>query len=102
VNSSMISKIEKSKRYEREPDRIKFQALAVTFTGENDVHQVSLQDGAWHCNCGYFPHTGICSHVMALQGLLGAMLTPDARYGPPPAALPAMDDTAQSFAAGVG
>ncbi len=93
MNSSMISKIEKSKRYEREPERIKFQALAVTFNGENDVHQVSLQDGAWHCNCGYF-HTGICSHVMALQKLLEPMLTPDARYGPAPAAQPATDDAA--------
>ena len=101
MNSSMISKIEKSKRYEREPDRIKFQTLTVTFNGENDVHQVSLKDGAWHCNCGFFPHSGICSHVMALQGLLAPMLTADARYGPAPAALPA-DDATQSVAAGVG
>ncbi|MDQ2806904.1 MAG: hypothetical protein M3Z04_08335 [Chloroflexota bacterium] len=101
MNSSMISKIEKSKRYEREPERIKFQALAVTFNGENDVHQVSLNDGTWHCNCGYFPHSGICSHVMALQGLLDPMLTAEARLGPAPASLPT-DDAAQSIAAGVG
>ncbi len=101
MNSSMISKIEKAKRYEQQPDRIKFQALTVTFNGENDVHQVSLADGAWQCNCGYFPHSGICSHVMAMQRLLAPMLSPDALYGPVPTPV-AADTTAHSVAAGLG
>ncbi|HUS15430.1 MAG TPA: hypothetical protein VM536_10485, partial [Chloroflexia bacterium] len=82
MNSSLISKIDKAKRYEREPERIKFASLAVTFDGENSAHEVSLSDNAWHCNCGYFPRNGTCSHVMAMQRILSPMLSPDARYGP--------------------
>jgi len=82
VNSSLISKIDKAKRYEQEPDRVKFHSLDVTFNGENDVHQVSLSENTWRCNCGFFPRNGTCSHVMAMQRILSPMLTPDARYGP--------------------
>lgn len=84
MNSSLISKIDKAKRYEQEPERIKFRNLEVTFDGENDVHQVSLTNNEWRCNCGFFPRNGTCSHVMAMQRLLSPMLAPDARYGPEP------------------
>jgi hypothetical protein len=84
VNSSLISKIDKAKRYEQEPERIKFRNLEVTFDGENDVHQVSLTNNEWRCNCGFFPRNGTCSHVMAMQRILSPMLAADARYGPEP------------------
>jgi hypothetical protein len=84
VNSSLISKIDKAKRYEQEPERIKFRNLEVTFDGENDVHQVSLTNNEWRCNCGFFPRNGTCSHVMAMQRILSPMLAADARFGPEP------------------
>ncbi len=40
MNSSLISKIEKAKRYAAEPDRVQFQALDVTFRGDNGTHKI--------------------------------------------------------------
>ncbi|MGI8586186.1 MAG: SWIM zinc finger family protein [Chloroflexia bacterium] len=82
MNSSLIGKIDKAKRYQQEPERIQFQSLSVTFNGENHEHEVSLKDNEWSCNCGFFPHNGTCSHVMAMQRILSPMLSADARYGP--------------------
>ena len=98
MNSSMISKIDKAKRYEQEPDRIKFQNLEVTFNGENDVHKVTLSGDDWHCNCGYFPRNGTCSHVMAMQRILSPMLSANARYGPEAPAIPEIQDAAPAAA----
>ena len=41
VNSSVIGKIEKAKRYAQERTRMRFTALSVDFHGENGDHQVS-------------------------------------------------------------
>jgi hypothetical protein len=85
VNSSLINKIDKAKRYEHEPERIKFSSLEVSFDGENDVHNLSFGPQGWQCNCGFFGKNGTCSHVMAMQRILAPMLTPEARYyGPDP------------------
>lgn len=95
MNSSLISKIDKAKRYEQEPERIKFRSLQVTFNGENSDHEVTLSERGWKCNCGFFPRNGTCSHVMAMQRILGPMLTPEARYGPEtPLTLPENDGAA--------
>ena len=40
--SSLISKIEKAKRYAEEPQRITFQEFEVRFRGDNSSHSVSL------------------------------------------------------------
>ena len=76
VNSSMIGKIEKAKRYATEPNRVKFESLKVAFQGENDVYQVALADGAWTCTCHSFTalQSGTCSHIMAVERILGPML----------------------------
>ena len=84
LNSSLIGKIEKAKRYQQEPERINFQTLTVTFNGENDTHVVALTGTQWRCDCDFFHHHDTCSHIMAMQRILAPMLTPDARYGPDP------------------
>lgn len=85
MNSSLINKIDKAKRYEHEPERIKFRSLNVTFNGENDIHDLSFSGQGWQCNCGFFTKNGTCSHVMAMQRILAPMLTAEARYyGPDP------------------
>ena len=84
LNSSLIGKIEKAKRYQQEPERINFQSLSVTVNGENATHKVSLEGTTWRCDCDFFNHHNTCSHVMAMQRILAPMLTPDARYGPDP------------------
>jgi len=82
----MIGKIEKAHRYAREPERIKFSGLAATFHGGHDDYSVRLDNGTWTCSCHTFESHVVgstCSHIMAMQQLLGAMLTEDAKFGAP-------------------
>jgi hypothetical protein len=74
MDSGMISKIQKSKRYADEPERITFQSFAVTFAGEHDHYHVTYEDGNWSCQCEFFRQRGVCSHTMALERVLGPML----------------------------
>ncbi len=70
MDSGMIGKIQKSKQYAKERDRIKINSLSVTFQGKNNAHQVSYQDGQWQCDCDFFQTRGRCSHTMALERIL--------------------------------
>ena len=74
MDSGMIGKIEKAKRYAEQPDRISFDHFKVTVTGDHDAHLVSFTDGEWSCDCGFFAKRGVCSHTMALERVLGVML----------------------------
>jgi hypothetical protein len=82
MNSSMIGKIEKAHRYAREPERVRFQSFEATFRGGHDDYTVRLDDGVWTCTCHTFEShvIGTCSHVMAMQQMLGGMLSDEARY----------------------
>ena len=82
MQSSLISKIQKANLYAREPDRVTFNELTTTFRGENDTHTVGFRDDRWRCDCDFFGSNAICSHVMAIQKLLGSMLPAEARYWP--------------------
>ncbi len=66
----MIGKIQKSKLYATEPERIKINSLSVTFQGQNNAHQVTFQDGKWQCDCDFFQTRDRCSHTMALERIL--------------------------------
>ena len=87
MQSSLIGKIEKAKRYAEEKDRITFSEFSVKFRGNNDSYDVSLRDGKWHCTCNFFSQWGLCSHTMALQRLLAEML-PEGAATFPSAGLP--------------
>jgi len=78
MQSSLIGKIEKAKRYAQEPERVTFKDFAVEFRGENNTYKVSYKEGKWQCTCLFFSQRGICSHTMALQRLLGTMLPQEA------------------------
>ena len=82
MQSSLISKIQKANLYAREPDRVTFSELSTTFRGDNETHTVAFLDNHWSCDCHFFGPNGICSHVMAIQKLLGSMLPSEARYWP--------------------
>lgn len=82
MHSSLISKIQKANLYAREPERVRFENLNVSFRGEHDSYHVVYRDGAWNCTCGFFPSWRTCSHVMALQKLVGTMLPREATYFP--------------------
>lgn len=74
MNSSVIGKIEKAKRYAQERHRMQFTSLNVHFHGENDDHEVSLSEGKWHCTCDFFAGYAACAHTMALERVLEGML----------------------------
>ena len=74
MDSGMIGKIEKAKRYAEERDRINVETLTVTFDGANNPHTVHFKSGVWQCDCSYFQTRGWCSHTRALEIILDSML----------------------------
>lgn len=78
MQSSLIGKIEKAKRYAQETERVTFSELSVKFRGENDNYTTGYKDEKWHCTCHFFSNWGTCSHTMALERILGNMLPKEA------------------------
>ncbi len=78
MQSSLIGKIEKAKRYAQEKERVTFAELSVKFRGENDDYIISYKDGQWHCSCHFFSNWKLCSHTMALERILSKMLPEEA------------------------
>lgn len=79
MQSSLIGKIEKAKRYAQETDRVTFEGFSVRFRGENSDYETSYKDEQWHCSCSFFASWGLCSHTMAMERILANMLPPEAR-----------------------
>ena len=79
MQSSLIGKIEKAKRYAQETERIAFSEFSVKFQGDNDNYITGYKDGKWHCSCHFFSNRGLCSHTMALERILSNMLPKEAR-----------------------
>jgi hypothetical protein len=75
MNSSIIGKIDKARRYAEEKDRVAITSLRSTFKGDHNQYDVSLDAGNWNCQCHFFSTRGVCSHIMALQKILEEMLT---------------------------
>lgn len=75
MDSAMIGKIQKAKEYAEQPELMQFTSFQINFHGENNTHHVSYDAGKWNCNCGFFQSRGFCSHTMALERVLGKMLT---------------------------
>jgi hypothetical protein len=76
MDSGMISKIQKAKRYAEEPARVRFEQFRVSFQGEHGVYDVSYDGGKWTCQCSFFQQRGVCSHTMTMERLLDPMLRP--------------------------
>ena len=81
MQSSLIGKIQKAKRYAEEPERIKFSQFRLSFRGAHKDHNVSYEDGALRCDCGFFSSWNTCSHTMALERMLDVMLPRVATVG---------------------
>ena len=82
MNSSVIGKIEKARRYAQERNRIKFSSFEVEFHGENDDHHVGFGAAGWRCTCDFFAGYGACAHTMALERVLEDMLPAAADSAP--------------------
>ncbi len=73
LETGMASKIYKARQYAEQPDRIHFESLRARIDGNNNPHDVEFRDGEWACDCDYFRNHSTCSHVMALDRVLGVM-----------------------------
>jgi hypothetical protein len=78
MRSSLIGKIEKARRYAKEPGRVTLSGLPADFHGENAEHKLSYSDGKWSCTCDFFGQWETCSHVMALQEMFKQELPKEA------------------------
>ena len=78
MQSSLISKIAKAKRYAQEKDRVTFTDVTANFRGKHDNYVLGYKEGKWHCSCHFFATRGTCSHCMALQEILAEMLPKEA------------------------
>ena len=74
MDSSIIGKIDKARRYAEEPERVSLTSFKATFNGNHDKYQVGYNAGVWDCQCHFFDTRGVCSHTMALQRILQGML----------------------------
>jgi hypothetical protein len=74
MNSGLIGKIDKAKKYAQERHRMHVSSLQVDFRGENDTHQVALEGDNWRCSCDFFAGWGACAHTMALERILDGMI----------------------------
>ena len=74
MDSGMIGKIEKAKRYAEEHDRFRFDSFDLTFHGENNNHKVKFDNGKFQCDCEFFITHQRCGHTMALEIILKDMI----------------------------
>lgn len=81
MDSGMISKIEKARRYAQEPHRVRFQKFEVSFEGNHHTYTVTYDRGQWQCGCDFFQARGVCSHTMTLEKVLDVMLPQAAAEG---------------------
>ena len=75
MNSSLIGKIEKARRYAEERQRIQFSEFTASVAGDNDTYLVQYRDGGWHCSCEHFAKNGSSSHTMALERIMSGMVS---------------------------
>ena len=75
MDSGMVSKIEKARRYSEEKDRVRFSRFEVVFRGDHSTYAVRFDEGAWECGCRFFSQRGVCSHTMAMERMLSGMLS---------------------------
>ena len=74
MDSGLIGKLEKAKRYAEDRKRFRFNKFDVTFHGDNNEHHVNFENGAFHCDCEFFITHKRCGHSMALEILLKDMI----------------------------
>jgi hypothetical protein len=74
MDSSIIGKIDKARRYAEEKDRVSITNFRASFQGNHNTYEVAFDAGSWRCQCHFFATRGTCSHTMALQRILDEML----------------------------
>ncbi len=83
AQSAIISQIEKAKKYASEPKRVRFHSFTASFSGDNHTHTVRYEEGKWECTCNFYKSHGWCSHIIAMERILGVMVAPAERAAEP-------------------
>lgn len=74
---SAASRILKARQYAMERDqRIRVHNLEVELYGDNANHIVTYEAGIWECDCEEFALRNVCSHVMAMEEIMGESVEP--------------------------
>ena len=74
MDSSIVSKIEKSRIYAEQKERVTITTLQASFDGNHNTYKITYDEAGWDCQCHYFDTRGVCSHTMALERILEGML----------------------------
>ena len=74
MDSGLIGKLDKAKRYAEDRHRFLFNQFDLTFHGANNEHHVTYNGGVFNCDCEFFLTHKRCSHSMALEILLKDMI----------------------------
>lgn len=74
MDSGMIGKIDKAKRYAQEKNRVSFNSFEATIHGDNNDHLVRYDHGTWNCTCSFFQSHGVCAHTMGIEMILDEMV----------------------------
>lgn len=75
MDSSIIGKVDKAKKYAEETERVSLTSFKAIFDGKHNIYEVGFDSGNWQCQCLFFATRGVCSHTMALQLMLEDVLT---------------------------
>ena len=78
-HQNVVSDVDKANRYYAERDRMQIRNFQARFHGDNGEHHVSYDGGRWSCDAPSFARLGISSHTIALERLLGELVTPQSR-----------------------
>ena len=74
MDSGLIGKLDKAKRYAEDRRRFLFNQFDLTFHGTNNEHRVTYGNGVFNCDCEFFLTHKRCSHTMALEIVLKDMI----------------------------
>ena len=74
MDSGMIGKIQKAKRYaEQERERFRIESLSISVDGTNNSHKVTFEDNQLKCTCDFYRTREYCSHTMAIEEIMKGM-----------------------------
>lgn len=74
MDTGLASRIVKARQYAQERDRVDLTHLEAKFKGEHDTYQINYDNNQWRCTCEEAVRTGVCSHIMAMERILGDLV----------------------------
>ena len=74
MDSGLINKIEKARRYAEDPGRVTLIQFTALFHGDHHDHTLTYDHGAWRCDCVFFAGHDTCSHTMAASAQLNDLI----------------------------